>query len=483
MMTMPLGHDFSRGLLFSRGLMGFSRGFLAILVALSVATVVAQDSGDNPDDNYESSPFGSLDNLESGQDESTSPEADSDAAPPINLDAPRGKPDRIEAYQARLAETDYMAGRLRVRDPLTGEIRGVRRTVVLVIQDGKVVRSAETGVNGVVQIKSLPVGPYAIVAVGSDGAAGFALEILPPVEGVSVPSYRFDTLIVPALDLAAAPPRPGIVPPAPVPTPAPSVDAAPHPAAVPPIPVALLQQEGEARSPVQADGIDHFAAKNVSSPLRGDAILVSGGNPAVGRIVVLDSGAGRPVGLAGVRVSFIREGQVLGTVTTDEDGYCRVAGLEEGVYSMVGFGGTGFIAMGIRVKSPSSIYPSTASRGATSGDEGEYVALLQPGPPNPSWVASGAPPSALQYFPTPGSAGGPGFPPGPGGAGFPPGLGGGGGMGGGFGGGGGMGGGGLLGALLGAGLGAGIGAAIAGSNDDDDNGNGDRPVSPFLPPQ
>ena len=413
------------------------------------------------------------------EDEAAQP---AEEAPAITPDAPPAvEQDSIDAYQVRVAETDYLAGRLQVVDPITGEIRGVRKSGLLIIQNGKVVGRAETGVSGVAQIKNLPIGPYSVVAIGPDGMGAFGFEVLPMAAGVAVPSYRFDTLIVPGTDMVVAQREFCSAGAVPAGIPAPALEAGP-PAPLPPVPVAF-QEQPEADPGYELDpGVSEGA---VSAPLKGQPILVRNGESGVGQILVFSSGHSEPIGMANTRVSFIRGGQLLGSVETDSEGYCGVVGLEDGYYSMVGVGDSGFVAMGVRVETFAA---------ASAGAADSQVSLLQAHVPV-DWRVAGAGPDAIGFAPgfACGHCGGPspkccggcgaapfGAPCGP----FGGGCGGFGGGGGGFGagGGGGLFGGGLLGTLVGAGIGAAIGAAIADDDDDDDEGGGGGvPVSPAGP--
>lgn len=397
--------------------------------------------------------------------------------PAIQPDAEPARPDSIDAYQVRLADTEFLAGRLRVVDPMTGELRGVRKTNLLILQEGKIVGRAQTGVSGVAQIKSLPIGDYSVVAIGPDGMAAFGFEVLPMASGVAIPSYRFDTLIVPGRDVSVGQ-RAICAAGEPVPAPAAANPAPPAP--LPPIPVTLRRQvEGPVRS-APVEGIDAFAENPVAAPLKGQPMFIQQGETGVGQIVVLSDASGTPVGLTNARLSFIRSGQLLGIVETDDQGYCGVVGLDGGIYSMVGVGSNGFIALGVQVQTAEA--PSTAKSAA---DDENFVNALQVGPAAVGWRVCGAHASALVYAPgfgcgafgQPGCCGQCSINP------CHPCAGGFGGFGGGgfAGGGGGFGGGGLLGALVGAGVGAGIGAAIA---DDDDAGGGGNVivVSPNAPP-
>ncbi|MDQ3333320.1 MAG: hypothetical protein M3552_22190 [Planctomycetota bacterium] len=405
-------------------------------------------------------------------------------APAVTPDGPAARRDSIDAYQVRIAESGYMAGRLQVVDSLTGEVRGIRKTGLLFIQNGKVVGRGETGVSGVAQIKRLPVGAYSAVALGPDGMAAFGFEVLPPADGVAVSAYRFDALIVPASDVAVAQRTicsGGDFAATPLPLPAP-------PEPLSPLAVALKAQvDGPITPAPLEEGFDYESASEVAAPLKGQPILVQDGESGVGQLVVL-AADGQPMGLENARVSFIRSGQLLGTVETDSRGYCGVLGLEDGIYSMVGVGQNGFIALGVRVQT----FAGSATAKTQAADE-EFVSARQVGAPVVGWRAAGATSDALAFAPgfacgscgqsgccgqcAAGPCGGPcdsfgagGYGSGFGGGGF-----------GGAGGGGGFFGGGLLGPLLGVGIGAAIGAAIA-DDDDDDGDDGGFGVSPNAPP-
>lgn len=409
-------------------------------------------------------------------------------APAVTPDGPSGRPDAIDAYQVRVADNEYMAGRLRVVDSASGVIRGIRKTNLLFIQNGKVVGRGETGVNGVAQVRSLPLGSYSAVALGPDGMAAFGFEVLPTAEGVSVPAYRFDALIVPASDvtvaqrtICSAGKMAGATP---LPLPAP-------PEPLSPIAVALSRQiDGPITPAPLEDGFDYESADAVAAPLKGQPILVQNGQSGVGQLVVL-SADGQPRGLENARVSFIRSGQLLGTIETDSQGYCGIVGLENGTYSMVGVGPNGFIALGVQVQTANDHF--TAKTAENVEGRPEFVNFRQPGVPVVEWRTAAASSDALSFAPgfACGTCGQPGCcdqcAADPCGGPCDPGLGGGyggfggGGFGGGAGGGGGFFGGGLLGPLLGAGVGAAIGAAIA-DDDDDDDGGDVIIVSPNAPP-
>ncbi|MGC1272866.1 MAG: hypothetical protein WBC44_04105 [Planctomycetaceae bacterium] len=385
-------------------------------------------------------------------------EADAIVSPEL---APTARADVLEAYQVRDTDTEYMAGRLQVVDARTGEVRGVRKTGLLIVQGGKVVARAETGVSGVAQIERLPVGAYSVIAIGPDGIGAFGFEVLGLASGVAIPSYRFDTLVVPSVDVAAAQRSIQAVLPQHLPAAAPGIAPPAAPALVP---VAL-------QAPIRGDGV--FGTGAASAPLKGQAIMLRDGESGIGQLLVLESASGHPVGMANARISFLQNGREVGTAQTDADGRCRITGMEDGFYSMVGVGTNGFIAMGIQVE---SVLGDTTADVAAPSDE--YVSLLQPPPAD--FSAAGAPIDAMGYAP--------GFvteetivteeivPAGPYGAGM-----GGGGGGFGAGGGGGLGGGGLIGALVGAGVGAAIGAAVASDDDDDEDGGDIPPSSPNGP--
>jgi hypothetical protein len=407
------------------------------------------------------SAFAQEDPLSFGPDESA-PDA---IVPPD--EAPTAEPDRIAVYQVRQVDSDYMAGRLQVVDSTTGEVRPVRKTSLLVVQGNTVVGRAETGNGGVAQIPKLPTGSYAVIAIGPDGLGAFGFEILESVTGVAVPSYRFDAMIVPSVDVSAAQAmiRESIA----VPGAAPPAKAAPA-AEVDRIPVATVDPVA------MQDLIRRDASASMSSPLKGQSIVIRNGQSGVGRLYVLDTATGSPVGLANTKLSLLRGGREVSSAQTDSEGYCQIGGLSEGYYSIVGVGPNGFVAMGIRIEATAEDVTADAKQKAVEGQESvEYVSLLQPPPAD--WGAAGAPIDSIGYAP--------GFvveetvvteevvPAGPYGAPF-----GGGGGGFGAGGGGGLGGGGLLGALVGAGVGAAIGAAIASDDDDDDDDN-----IPPIPPR
>lgn len=427
----------------------FRRGTLALVAGLATTAGFAQDDESSRSTDLE--------------------------VPAVQADAEPVRQDSIDAYQVRLAETDYLAGRLQVVDPISGEIRGVRKTNLTIVQAGKVVGRAQTGVGGVAQIRSLPIGDYSIVAIGPDGMAAFGFEVLPMASGVAVSSYRFDGLMVPAPDVSVV--QRGLC-----------TGTAPLPSTGPltPIPVALERQVEESVTSTAVADVDAFAGQPVSAPLKGQPIFIQSGEAGVGQIVVFNGPTGAPIGLTNARLSFIRSGQVLGTVETDDEGHCSVIGLEDGIYSMVGVGSEGFIALGVRVETSAS--PLTAE---SATEDESLVSSLQVGGPNVGWRVCGAHATALPYAPGfgCGSCGKPGCCGQCGlnvcdscdGAFGPGGFGAGGFGGGGFGAGGGGfgGGGGLLGALVGAGVGAGIGAALA--NDDDDGGQ-IIIVSPSSPP-
>ena len=412
-------------------------------------------------------------------------------SPEITPNGPPARQDSIDAFQVRIADNEYLAGRLRVVDPLNGEIRGVRKTRLLFTQNGKVVGRGETGVSGVAQIKSLPIGAYSAIALGPDGMAAFGFEILPPAEGVAVAPYRFDALLVPAADMAVA--QRSICSAGPFATATPLPLPAP-PAPVSPLAIAFTRQiDGPISSEPEPGSADYdaFASDAVASPLKGEPILVRDGDTSQGQLVVLSADS-RPIGLENSRVSFIRGGQIAGSVETDSDGRCEVVGLVDGIYSMVGVGTNGFIAMGVRVK--------TLDRQAADArhlKSETLVTALQPEAPIVEWRSAAATSDALAFAPgfacgACGRAGccgecaagpcggpcGPGIGAGGGYAGF-----GGGGFGGAAGGGGLFGGGGgLFGALVGAGVGAAIGAAVADDGDDEGGGGGGASASPNTPP-
>ena len=474
-------------------------GAVAAMIGFAATSAMGQDDfGTSPFGNNGLGAPGANEPAPATPSEGADPESaeETEEEPAVRPNAPRGRADSIDAFQVRLAETEYMAGRLQVLDPYSGELRGVRRTDLLVIQEGEVVRRAQTGVEGVAQIKNLPVGEYSVVAMGPDGVAAFGFEVLPKAEGVSIPSYRFDTLLVPLGDMSSV--KQSLCRGA-----APSVAPVPDPSmhsstmALPPIPVSMNQGAGKQPGPITPapfnENEDSFAVQNVSAPLKGQPIRVQSGGRGVGQLVILDGKSEVPLGLANAQLSFIRGGQVLGTVQTDDKGYCGVAGLEDGVYSMVGIGENGYIALGVRVQSLSqepTPAPEATAR-AEAGQPVQFVSMTQYVGPPVGWRVAGADIDSLGYASGfacggcgmveccgdcgVGFAGG-GCGPIAGGGCF-----GGGGFGGGAFGGGGFGGGGLFGALLGAGLGAAIGAAIA---DDDDKSHppviipDPRPVPP-----
>lgn len=401
----------------------------------------------------------------------------------VTPNAPAARQDVIDAHQSRVAESDYIACRLRVVDSVTGEVRGVRKTRLLFIQDGKVVGRGETGVSGVAQIKNLPTGAYSAIALGPDGMASFGFEILSSAESVAVGPYRFDALIVPAADMAVAQ-RSNFCG-------SPFGTATPLPLPAPPLPAsavagALAQSDRPIAPGATIESFDFDSFEPVASPLKAQPILLREGESITGQLVVL-SVDGQPTGLQKARVCFLRAGRIVRTVETDAGGYCSVFGLEDGVYSMVSIGANGFIALGVRVKTVRPVVGAQQNKRQHDADQQSHVALYQPTPPAPDWQAAGASRDAMPFAPGFQGVGGgdPGlFPPGlapPPGGGF---GGFGGGAGGGFGGGGGGGGlfgGGLLGPLLGAGVGAAIGAAVA-NDDDDEEGGGRVGVSPNSPP-
>ena len=421
----------------------FRQCSLVLIPALAATTALAQDEAVRPD--YESGPAA----------------------------RPGARADGLEFYQVH-AQTDYLPGRLRVANSVTGEILPVRKTGLLIIQNGKIVGRAESGVGGVAQIPTLPAGVYAVVAIGPDGMGTFALEIVPRLEaGLNTPTYIFDALIVPAPDVVAAQrvlvgnaPAQAIVPAPPAPAPAP---LAPIPAA--------QKQDAETvikSAPVYVadnDGVDTAAA-----PCKGEIVTVGPRERLVAQLVVLDSRTGQTYPFANGRVAFARGGRVLGTVETNSEGFYAATGLENGAYSMVALGPNGVIAVGVQVQTVAAA--TTAQNGLPTATT--FVTLLQDDIPTVDLQASAADAGAIPFVPGmrgPDQPFPPGFgppPPVPG-AGF-----GGGGGGFGAGGGGGFGGGGLWGALLGAGLGAGIGAAVASDNDDDPSV---IVVSPANPPQ
>ncbi len=424
-------------------------GFFGVFTALGLVSAPAQDTGSPPEG-------------------ATAPDATTENSVV--------RQDSIDTYQVRAADSDFLAGRLQVVDPSTGELRGVRKTGLQFIQGGRIVRRAESGVSGVVQVKNLPVGVYAVIAMGPDGMAVFGIEVLPEVSGVAVPAYRFDALIVPSADMAEA--QRHLYPVNPL------ADTAPTPLPVPPAPistptVAISRQAEGPITPSPAVGEDDFEETigPVAAPIKGDPIFVQDGESSVGQLIVL-SAAGQPTPMAKSRVLFIRNGRILGTVESDAQGYCGVGGLEEGTYSMVGVGPNGFVALGVQVKTISAA--STAKTESAEVNTLSFVSLLQGG--GASWRIAGGPPGAAPFAPgfAPNQPGA--YPPPPPGAGGFGGGGFGGGFGGGAGGGGGFFGGGLLGPLLGAGVGAAIGAAVANDDGDDEGGGGGASVSPNSPP-
>ena len=392
----------------------------------------------------------------------------------LNFDAPTARADAIESFQVRVADSEYMAGRVRVLDSVSGVVRPVRKTGLLIVENGQVVGRAETGEGGVAQIPQLPIGFYSVVAVGPDGIGAFGLEVLPPAEGVTVSTYRFDTLIVPSADIGvgqqvlfgaaprgAAAPGPGALGPAPI---GPGLTGPPSE-----LPVSALQ-------PIRGD--EAYSTVDEAAPLKGDSVVVGNDGSGTGQLMVFDPKSGEPTGLMDARVVFLRNGKVFNTFSTDSEGRFSVSSLDAGHYSMVGVGTNGFVAMGIHVEK-TDIAPITAS----GQESDEQVSLLQPPPPPPvDFGVAGAGIDAMGFapgfgpfdplaedpfmapFPEPVPGGFAGF--GGGGGGF--GAGGGGGL---------FGGGGLLGALLGAGAGIGIGAAVA----DDDDGGFTPPASPSVP--
>ena len=427
----------------------------------------------------------------------------------------RGALDAIDAYQVRMTESNYLAGRLQVFDPYSGKLRGVRRTDLLIIQDGDVVSRAQTGVDGVVQIKNLPEGEYSVVAIGPDGLAAFGFEVLPVATGVAASPYRFDVLLVPGRDVGVAQRSicmgdescvacvgddPTLMP---VPTRHNWTPGSP----LMPIPASTrlgAVRPASAIESISAGQFEDGEVQHVSAPLKGQPILLRDSESGRGQLVILTAAGGEPVGLANARLSLIRSGQILATIETDERGYCGMVGLGDGVYSMVGVGSNGFIALGVRVQTASAGPKPVVTASANSRTRGEvggaeYVHSVQYGPAPVGWRVAGAQLGAIGYAPgfacggcgEVGCCGGCGV--GPCGGPCGPmagacGFGGGFGMGGFGGGGGGFGGGGVLGALLGAGLGAAIGAAIASDDDNDDPSNPvdprpRPPVSPYLPPR
>lgn len=386
--------------------------------------------------------------------------------------------DTIGFYQVRASETEYLPGRLRVADYESGELRGVGTTGVLVIRDGRIVARGETDIGGVAQIRNLRPGPYSVIALGPDGMAAFGMEVEPPVSGVAVPAYRFDTLMVPAADMAVAqqalagmmrPPAAAGAVPGYRPTPP-----------LPPIPASLKRQSGDVIVPAPLAGPVDADAGEGAAAIKGEQVVIRDGERMVTQLVSLDPKTGQPIPMGSTRVLFLRGGRLLGTIETNAEGYCGATGVDDGPYSMVGVGPNGFIALGVQVETVAGSATADVDSPTTSVT---YVSALQDGIPTVNLRAPGASPDALPFAP---GLGGPG-PFGPGGFGgggpFPGGGGGpfgGGGAGGGVGGGGGFGGGGgLLGALLGAGLGAALGAAAG----NDDNGNGGQnEASPNVPP-
>lgn len=434
----------------------------------------------------------------------------------------------VDAYEVRATSDNQILGRLRVLDPYTGIVREVRETDVMIIQEGTVVSRSRSGAEGIVEFDDVPEGESSVVAVGPDGMAAFGFSVLPSLAGGADAEiskgeqYQFDVLLVPGFDVTVAQ-HSICVGDDPILVPEPSRFEMAGPLAFRPVLFAGGAGGAEEPSHVRLASFDGgsgtvILGEDVSpratgmAPLKGQPILIREGETGRGQLIIPGDKSGAPMGLANADVSFIRSGQIVEHVQTDENGYCRVSGLDDGVYSMVGVGDNGFIALGVRVATTPAATPTRIS--VAGSEVAELVSTTPYGGSCCGWEVGGAQTSALAYAPGftcggcgqvgccgacgVGPAGGPCGPV----AGGPEwgccGMGSYGGFGGGYGGfgggGGGLGGGGLAGALVGAGLGAAIGAAVAAGNDDDDPGDpGDpsdparpvrpRPASPFLPPK
>ena len=112
--------------------------------------------------------------------------------------------------------------------------------------------------------------------------------------------------------------------------------------------VASAQHFAADSAPLVSDSVAAASTSNLSSN-RVHTISLNRAGEIEGRIASLANEATQNDGLADLKVFFVRDGEIAKESKTAEDGTFIVDGLQEGIYSFVATGKSGFAAYGVRV--------------------------------------------------------------------------------------------------------------------------------------
>lgn len=391
-----------------------------------------------------------------------------------------------QAYQRHeytLQSDGNLAGKIMMFD--SSGIASPARVKLYFLRDREVVSQAMPDEYGMFQAANLQPGHYALVAAGQGGFAAAGIRVLPPperpeapkantigrartvsqpspatipmttfaIQGIDVqPAFYLAQQYVPGMSSMSLQPNtmgPVNIGPSSYPR---TTKRAPSPAIAPSRLVAESNADANDRTLTAEAALKAYESHEF--PLDADGKLS-------GQLRSFDS-TDRLVP-ADVLLFFIRDGRVMAQTSVDAAGGFEINGLDDGYYSLVAAGRSGFAAIGIRVL-PAPQRPQAPK--ANSIGRVRNVSL-QPGqlriPLNVSPINPSATQASFQIAQQQGTGGLQSPPPAPFGPNAPFAGGPGGGGGGGFGAGGGFGGAGALGALLGAG---GLAAGLS------NNGNG-----------
>jgi len=112
--------------------------------------------------------------------------------------------------------------------------------------------------------------------------------------------------------------------------------------------VASAQHFAADAAPLVNDSVA-VATTDALSSIRVHSITLNRAGEVEGRIASLGDQNGKDAGLADLKIFFVRDGEIVKETNTAKDGTFAVEGLNEGIYSFVATGESGFAAYGVRV--------------------------------------------------------------------------------------------------------------------------------------
>jgi hypothetical protein len=126
------------------------------------------------------------------------------------------------------------------------------------------------------------------------------------------------------------------------------------------------------------DVATQVSAPATIQPQATNTVSVGQNGMLTGQVASIDATTKTAAGLNGLNVFFVRDGQVVKQTTTQTDGSFQIQGMQEGAYSFIAAGKTGFAAYGVYVTSqPNNSAPNLLEATTASTNYSGIQQLLQ----------------------------------------------------------------------------------------------------------